>query len=138
MQRRAVGTPLDWPEAKKVAGHVREWGIEVRRAKHAIASRVNAPADDLCSNYWLSGSEPKARREMLYSGETRYGKRTMPCACDDADCAKIEYLVVAFDDEKKQVKLSLRQADILEALASDPELLKQGGGVPDLARGHTK
>lgn len=24
----AVGTPLDWPEAKKVAGHVREWGIE--------------------------------------------------------------------------------------------------------------
>jgi hypothetical protein len=24
-----VGTPLEWPEAKKVAGHVREWGIEV-------------------------------------------------------------------------------------------------------------
>lgn len=24
----AVGTPLEWPEAKKVAGHVREWGIE--------------------------------------------------------------------------------------------------------------
>jgi len=28
-KRSAVGTPLDWPEAKKVAGHVREWGIEV-------------------------------------------------------------------------------------------------------------
>jgi len=27
---RALGTPLDWPEAKKVASHVREWGIEVR------------------------------------------------------------------------------------------------------------
>lgn len=26
----AVGTPLDWPEAKKVADHVRQWGIEVR------------------------------------------------------------------------------------------------------------
>lgn len=26
---RALGTPLDWPEAKKVAGQVREWGIEV-------------------------------------------------------------------------------------------------------------
>lgn len=48
---------------------------------------------------------------------------------------QIEYLVVNFDDQKREVKLSLRQADILEALASDPELLKQGGGVPDLARG---
>ena len=43
-----------------------------------------------------------------------------------------------FDDEKKEVKLSLRQADILEALASDAELLKQGGGVPDLAVGEAK
>lgn len=45
---------------------------------------------------------------------------------------------MAFDDEKREVKLSLRQADILEALASDAELLKQGGGVPDLARGRPK
>lgn len=51
---------------------------------------------------------------------------------------EIEYLVVSFDDAKKQVKLSLRQADILEALANDAELLKQGGGVPDLARGEAK
>jgi glutamate--cysteine ligase catalytic subunit len=34
----AVGTPLEWPEAKKNADHVREWGIEQllaiwRRAK---------------------------------------------------------------------------------------------------------
>jgi glutamate--cysteine ligase catalytic subunit len=51
---------------------------------------------------------------------------------------QIEYLVVNFDDQKKEVKLSLRQADILEALASDAELLKQGGGVPDLAVGESK
>jgi glutamate--cysteine ligase catalytic subunit len=51
---------------------------------------------------------------------------------------QIEYLVVAFDDQQREVKLSLRQADILEALANDAELLKQGGGVPDLARGHSK
>lgn len=25
----AIGTPLEWPEAKKVASHVRSWGIEV-------------------------------------------------------------------------------------------------------------
>ena len=45
---------------------------------------------------------------------------------------------VSFDDEQKEVKLSLRQADILEALANDEELLKKGGGVPDLAKGEVK
>ena len=29
VHRRATGTPLEWPEAKKVADHVRNWGIEV-------------------------------------------------------------------------------------------------------------
>jgi glutamate--cysteine ligase catalytic subunit len=51
---------------------------------------------------------------------------------------QIEYLVVAFDDERREVKLSLRQADILAALASDAELIKQGGGVPDLKVGEEK
>lgn len=46
--------------------------------------------------------------------------------------------MVAFEDEARQVKLSLRQADILEALASDPELIQQGGGVPDLIRGEER
>lgn len=45
---------------------------------------------------------------------------------------KIEYLVVAVDDEHHKVRLSLRQADILEALAKDEELSKKGGCVPDL------
>ena len=45
---------------------------------------------------------------------------------------QIEYLVVAMDNEHKKVRLSLRQADILDALAKDEELSKQGGCVPDL------
>lgn len=45
---------------------------------------------------------------------------------------QIEYLVVAYEDEHKKVKLSLRQADILDALAKDEALCKQGGCVPDL------
>lgn len=45
---------------------------------------------------------------------------------------EIEYLVVAFEDEKRKVKLSLRQADILDALAKDEELCRKGGCVPDL------
>ncbi len=51
---------------------------------------------------------------------------------------QVEYLVVSFDDAEREVKLSLRQADILEALASDSELIRQGGGVPDLATGEHK
>lgn len=57
---------------------------------------------------------------------------------DAADSRQIEYLVVSVDDEKREVKLSLRQAEILEALARDEELLKQGGGVPDIAKGVVK
>ena len=45
---------------------------------------------------------------------------------------KVEYLVVAYDDDQKKVRLSLRQADILQALAHDEELQKKGGCVPDL------
>jgi hypothetical protein len=42
---------------------------------------------------------------------------------------------VCYDDKDRKVRLSLRQAEILEALASDEKLLEQGGGVPDLVRG---
>ncbi len=40
--------------------------------------------------------------------------------------------MVAFDEDCRKVKLSLRQADILKALAEDDALSKQGGCVPDL------
>ncbi len=44
---------------------------------------------------------------------------------------QIEYLVVAMEATERKVKLSLRQAEILEALAKDEELCKQGGCVPN-------
>jgi len=47
----------------------------------------------------------------------------------------VEYLVVCYDEENNKVRLSLRQADILAALATDEKLLGQGGGVPDVQRG---
>jgi len=40
--------------------------------------------------------------------------------------------VVTFDDEHRKVRLSLRQADILRALAADEKLIKEGGGVPEV------
>lgn len=32
----ALGTPLDWPEAEKVAGQVRAWGIEVCQSTFVV------------------------------------------------------------------------------------------------------
>lgn len=49
--------------------------------------------------------------------------------------SQIEYLVVAIDDEHKKVRLSLSQAEVLEALAKDGELSKQDSVVPDLQDG---
>jgi glutamate--cysteine ligase catalytic subunit len=48
---------------------------------------------------------------------------------------QVEYLVVCYDKDNRKVRLSLRQADILAALASDEKLLQQGGGVPDVQTG---
>ncbi|KAI0967368.1 glutamate-cysteine ligase [Xylaria arbuscula] len=45
---------------------------------------------------------------------------------------EVEYLVVRYTDNAPNVLLSLRQADILKALAADEALSAQGGGVPDL------
>ncbi|KAI1598689.1 glutamate-cysteine ligase [Pyrenophora tritici-repentis] len=96
----ALGTPLDWPDAKKVAGQVRSWGIE-----QLLAIWRNAKA--------------KERDALLWGDE-------------------IEYLVVCYDQNNRKVRLSLRQADILAALANDEKLLQQGGGVPDLQAGNAE
>lgn len=72
---------------------------------------------------------------MLYYGETRY-ECSIGCY-EGADCAlQIEYLVVAFDEERQKVRLSLCQADVLKALARDEELAKKGPVVPDLQNGY--
>lgn len=40
--------------------------------------------------------------------------------------------MVVYSEDNQRVLLSLRQAEILEALATDKELEQQGGCVPDL------
>ena len=52
--------------------------------------------------------------------------------CTYLPLTQVEYLVVCVDDKASKVRVSLRQADILEALAKDEELQKKGGCVPDL------
>ncbi|CAM1500972.1 Fc.00g101340.m01.CDS01 [Cosmosporella sp. VM-42] len=90
----ALGTALDWPDAKKRAPQVREWGI-----KQLL-------------EIW-NKAKGKERDALLWGDE-------------------VEYLVVTYSKDDPKVLLSLRQAEILEALASDKELAKEGGCVPDL------
>lgn len=77
----------------------------------------------------------KERDALLWGDEVSPG---FCCCVLTVDWSKVEYLVVCYDHEQRKVRLSLRQADILEALANDEELLKQGGGVPDVKRGEAK
>ncbi|CAF3567212.1 ADP-ribosylation factor GTPase-activating protein gcs1, variant 2 [Fusarium graminearum] len=90
----ALGTALDWPDAKKRAPQVREWGI-----KQLL-------------EIW-NKAKGKERDALLWGDE-------------------VEYLVVVYSEDNKRVLLSLRQAQILEALAADKDLKKQGGCVPEL------
>lgn len=69
---------------------------------------------------------------MRCCGETRYHKCQLPSLMIVSHCRQVEYLVVAYDDATRRADLSLRQADILVALAKDEELCKQGGCVPAL------
>ncbi|CEJ93038.1 Putative Glutamate-cysteine ligase [[Torrubiella] hemipterigena] len=90
----ALGTPLEWPEAKKRADQVREWGI-----KQLL-------------EIW-NKAKGKERDALLWGDE-------------------VEYLVVTYSKSNERVLLSLRQAEILKALAADQELAKAGGCVPAL------
>lgn len=45
---------------------------------------------------------------------------------------QVEYLVVNYTKDDEKVLLSLRQAEILKALATDKDLAKEGGCVPAL------
>ncbi|ODA83736.1 hypothetical protein RJ55_02251 [Drechmeria coniospora] len=87
----ALGTALEWPEAKKRAHQVREWGILQ------------------LLEIW-NKAKGKERDAMLWGDE-------------------VEYLVVTYSENDPKVLLSLRQAEILKALAADKDLAAKGGCV---------
>ncbi|KAM7220005.1 glutamate--cysteine ligase [Rhypophila decipiens] len=90
----ALGTALDWPDAKKQADKVRDWGIQ----------------------------------QLLEIWRKAKGKESDALLWGD----EVEYLVVTYSKNDPKVLLSLRQADILKALANDEALSARGGCVPDL------
>lgn len=81
---------MEWPEAKKKADQVRQWGIEVCAWRGTVADRLKSTLvghtiNSWCSNYWQIGDGPEARKEMLYSGVMRYVELL---AASDAPCSQ--------------------------------------------------
>jgi len=71
-------------------------------------------------------------RDALLWGDEVCVMRFCVCAEAEAEWIQVEYLVVNYADDDQKVTLSLRQADILHALAEDEKLCADGGCVPDL------
>lgn len=92
-----LGTPLTWDEASNYADHVREHGIT--QFLHTWDRVKDRHGDELLwgdevSLTWLPALAPVLTRLL-----------------------QIEYMVIAFDDETKNAKLSLRQTEILTKLS---------------------
>ncbi|RDA89568.1 hypothetical protein CP533_5766 [Ophiocordyceps camponoti-saundersi (nom. inval.)] len=87
----ALGTALEWPQARERAHQVRDWGIQQ------------------LLEIW-NKAKGKERDAMLWGDE-------------------VEYLVVNYSADDEKVLLSLRQAEILDALAADEHLARNGGGA---------
>ena len=68
---------------------------------------------------------------MLCYGETRWVTPDMDHTQNTQEI-QVEYLVVNYKKDDENVTLSLRQADILRALAHDEDLCKLGGCVAAL------
>ncbi|KAG8213939.1 GCLC protein [Butyriboletus roseoflavus] len=91
-----LGTPLTWDEARKHASHVRQHGI---------------------TQFLHTWDRVKDRHgdELLWGDEVSptWLPRWLPLL---TQLLQIEYMVIAFDDETKNAKLSLRQTEILAKL----------------------
>jgi glutamate--cysteine ligase catalytic subunit len=70
---RALGTPLQWDEAKKNADHVREWGIEVRDLRKFVEDimRVYANQSQQLLAIWRR-AKGKERDALLWGDEVRH------------------------------------------------------------------
>lgn len=104
-----LGTPLTWDEASKYADHVREHGIT--QFLHTWDRVKDRHGDELL---WGDEVLPTLLRAL---------------APFLTHLLQIEYMVVAFDDETKSAKLSLRQTEILAKLSKIVTDLE--GDTPD-------
>jgi glutamate--cysteine ligase catalytic subunit len=93
-----LGTPLDWPEGKKHADHVRA---------HGITQFLNI-WDRLKGREW---------DQLLWGDEVWASALPSTWMPLNGPIPKIEYIVISFDDENKNARVSLRQEEILNALS---------------------
>ena len=94
-----IGEPLGWEKAKQHADRVRDLGI---------------------TQFLRIWSNLKDRQgdELLWGDEVCRSSLALVCISRDTGPTKVEYMVISFDNEEKNAKLSLRQTEILEKLNS--------------------
>lgn len=79
LHHRALGTPLDWPQAKKNASHVREWGIQVPSdSLKSLSIGLRKP-----SNCFRYGIVQRAKSEMRCYGVMRRAVKFLYCTQAD-------------------------------------------------------
>jgi len=76
-------------------------------------------------NIWKA-ARGKEKDALLWGDEVR------SCSHFMSVNGKVEYMVISYDHENRNARLSLRQNEILEGLAADEKLQKAGGAVPGL------
>lgn len=93
-----------------------------------VASRNSGPLEPVIGE---AAPAPTLTGTVGNGGEMRQETRVLLTGRDSGRL-QIEYLVITYDEENKNAVLSLRQAEILNALANDAQLRKAGGGVPEM------
>jgi glutamate--cysteine ligase catalytic subunit len=95
-----IGEPLEWEKAKQHADRVRDLGItQFLRIWNNLKDRQGD--------------------ELLWGDEVCRSSPALVCISRDTSARKkVEYMVISFDNEEKNAKLSLRQTEILEKLSS--------------------
>ena len=103
-----LGTPLTWEESKKYIPHVREHGIQQLLN---LWDRVkNREGDQLLWGDEVSRPFAGAARILTLRNQ-------------------IEYMVVAFDDDTKNAKLSLCQSELLPKLQHLTNEIRDDGAI---------
>ena len=111
----ALGTPLPWAEAKQHADYVREHGIEqFLKIWHRLKDRTG--------DVLLWGDEVRSYRLRVHrAGQLIVGLSLRRASAGPPFVPQIEYMVISYDDENKNARLSLRQTEILVDLQQDAE-----------------
>jgi glutamate--cysteine ligase catalytic subunit len=109
----SLGTPLDWPETKKLANHIRHHGItQFLYTWDRWVGKKGEPllwGDEVGFSLGVRSANPRRISDPLLSLDLLNARWVI---------VQIEYMVISLDEMNRRALLSLRQSEILEELQS--------------------